>query len=345
MVNPSTFRDLVSGRKRGPGATLLRGLLRLVETPYSWAMRIRNHRYDRGHAKCHQVDVPVISVGNLSMGGTGKTPLVEWIARYFRQRGVRVSIVSRGYAANEEGRNDEALELRLALPDVPHLQNADRVTAALAAIEELETELILLDDGFQHRRLDRDLDIVLLDATEPFGFGHVFPRGTLREPLVSLARADVVVLSRSDMLENDARNEIRERVARLAPLAVWCEVRHAPRELVNARGESSPLDSIVGKRVAACCAIGNPTGFRHTLETLGAKVVAWREFPDHHAYTRDDVESLGTWAAEAEVVLCTRKDLVKLQVASIGGVPLWSVGVELQFSVGQDEFEVALAGV
>jgi tetraacyldisaccharide 4'-kinase len=345
MISPSTFRDLVSGRKRGPVAMLLRGLLRVCETPYSWAMRVRNRRYDRGQAESQLVDVPVVSVGNLTLGGTGKTPLVEWVARFFRQRGVRVSIVSRGYAAGEEGRNDEALELQLALPDVPHLQNANRVEAALAAIEELETELILLDDGFQHRRLNRDLDIVLLDATEPFGIEHVFPRGTLREPLAGLDRADVVVLSRADMLPSDARQTIRERVARLAPQAVWCEVRHAPRELVNARGESSSLDSVAGKRVAACCAIGNPAGFRHTIESLDADVIAWREFPDHHAYTRDDVESLAPWAAGAEAILCTRKDLVKLQVATVSGIPLWAVGVELQFSEGQSEFEAALAGV
>jgi tetraacyldisaccharide 4'-kinase len=122
-------------------------------------------------------------------------------------------------------------------------------------------------------------------------------------------------------------------------------VRHAPRELLNSRGESSSLESIAGKRVAACCAIGNPAGFRHTLETLDANVIAWREFPDHHAFTRDDVESLGPRAAGAEMILCTRKDLVKLQVTTIGGIPLWSVGVELQFSVGQSDFEAALAGV
>lgn len=345
MINPSKFREIVSGRKSGPVAMLLRGMLRVCETPYSWAMRVRNRRYDRGQAENHLVDVPVISVGNLTLGGTGKTPLVEWVARFFLQRDVRVSIVSRGYGASEEQQNDEALELQLALPDVPHLQNANRVAAALAAIEKFETELIILDDGFQHRRLDRDLDIVLLDATEPFGFEHVFPRGTLREPLSGLARADVAVLSRADMLGADERQIIRDRVARLAPRAVWCELQHAPCELVNAQGQSSPLDSIATKRVAACCGIGNPAGFRHTLEALDANIIAWREFPDHHAYTRDDVEWLAQWADGAGVILCTRKDLVKLQVASIGGVPLWSVGVELQFSSGQSEFEAALAGV
>jgi len=282
-------------------AACVRVGLRLAEFPYGWAMSLRNRRYDRGWAEIHQVDVPVICVGNLTLGGTGKTPMIEWLARYFCAKGVRVSIVSRGYGTAQGERNDEALELELALPDVPHLQNPHRVEAAQAAVEELETQLILLDDGFQHRRLARDLDIVLLDATEPFGFKHVFPRGTLREPLAGLARAQVVVLSRADMLDPAARKKIEERVAQLAPNSVWCEVVHKPNALLDANGKEQSLavsqpESPPAKRIAAFCGIGNPAGFRHTLKTLGCNVTAWREFPDHHSYTREDVESLKEWA-------------------------------------------------
>ncbi len=345
MISPSAFHELVSGRRRGLSATLLRGMLRLCETPYASAMRVRNHRYDRGLTETHRVDVPVVSIGNLTLGGTGKTPLVLWVARYFRQRGVRVSIVSRGYAAGDDGRNDEALELELAMPDVPHLQKANRVEAAQRAIEELKTELILLDDGFQHRRLERNLDIVLLDATEPFGFEHVFPRGTLREPATGLARADMVVLSRADMLSAETRQAVRERVSQLAPRAVWCEVQHTAQELVNAQGQTRSLESLAGKRVAAFCGIGNPAGFHHTLESLGAEVAVWREFPDHHGYTRADMKSLVRWAAGAELAVCTRKDLVKLGLTQIGAAPLWSIRVDLGFSIGQREFEASLEGV
>ncbi|MGA2798702.1 MAG: tetraacyldisaccharide 4'-kinase, partial [Thermoguttaceae bacterium] len=189
------FRDIVSGRRRGPGAAILRGGLRLAEVPYALAMTWRNRRYDQGKVKIHRAGVPVVSVGNITLGGTGKTPMVQWIARWFRNHNVRVAIISRGYRAEEGGRNDEARELEQKLPDVPHLQNPDRAAAAKIAIEELETQLIVMDDGFQHRRLARDLDIVLLDALEPFGFEHVFPCGTLREPLTGLRRADVVILS------------------------------------------------------------------------------------------------------------------------------------------------------
>jgi len=345
MLNPTTFRDLVSGRKRGPVATFLRSGLRLAEFPYRWVMARRNRRYDRAQAEIHRVDVPVISVGNLTLGGTGKTPLVEWLARYFRNQGVRVAIVSRGYGAEQGERNDEALELELALPDVPHLQNPNRVEAAQTAIGEFDAQLILLDDGFQHRRLARDLDIVLLDATEPFGYEHVFPRGTLREPLAGLARAQVVVLSRADMLDIEARQQIQQRVARLAPNSVWCEVVHKPSALLDANGNEQPLAASPPERIAAFCGIGNPTGFRHTLEALGCNITAWREFPDHHTYTHEDIESLSRWAANADQVLCTRKDLVKLGVTSLGNVPLYAVSVQLDFLTGRHLLEAALEEV
>ena len=150
----------------------------------------------------------VISVGNLTLGGTGKTPMVEWLARWFRSHDVRVAIVSRGYGAVDGGQNDEARELEEKLPDVPHLQDPNRAAAARVAIDELATQLIVLDDGFQHRRLGRDLDIILIDAVEPFGYDRVFPRGMLREPLSGLRRADVIGLTRADVVNETRRREI-----------------------------------------------------------------------------------------------------------------------------------------
>lgn len=347
MLSPSQFRDLVSGRRRGLGAALARAGLRLVETPYTWAVRGRNWRYDRGRAEIHRVAAPVVSVGNLTLGGTGKTPMVEWIARRLRAREIRVALVSRGYGSEGGARNDEALELEQKLPDVPHLQDPDRLRAAGVAIEELAAQLILLDDGFQHRRLARDLDIVLLDALEPDGFGHVFPRGTLREPWSGLARADVVALSRADMIDAAAREKLRARVARVAPGAVWLELEHRPRALVAADGREAELDALTGGRVAAFCGIGNPAGFRHTLETCGYDMAALREFPDHHDYSRDDIQSLAAWAADQDVaaVVCTHKDLVKIGLNRLGDRPLWAVAVGIAIRVGQSELEAKLGEI
>src|SRR5262245_12493692 len=156
-------------------------------------MRLRNWLYDRGWKRTHRAAVPVVSVGNLTVGGTGKTPCVEFVARWFRERDRRVAILSRGYGSTG-GANDEAMVLEENLPDVPHLQGADRVALAAAAVEELESEVLVLDDGFQHRRLARDLDLVLVDATNPWGHGAVLPRGLLREPASGLRRAGAVLL-------------------------------------------------------------------------------------------------------------------------------------------------------
>ena len=341
LLTPSSFRELVSGRTRGVGATLARGVLRAAETPYALAMRLRNRLYDAGRKEVVQVGVPVVSVGNLTLGGTGKTPFVAWLARWFREKGVRVTLVSRGYGAERGQQNDEARELEQKLPDVPHVQNPDRVAAARLAIEEFDCQLILLDDGFQHRRIARDLDIVLLDALEPFGFGHVFPRGTLREPLVGLRRAHVVGLSRADAVTPDQRAAIRERVKHCAPDALWIEVAHQPQSLLNAAGERQPLTALAGQKVAAFCGIGNPAGFRHTLAQCGVEIAAFREFPDHHAYSREDVESLAARACStvAAAVLCTHKDLVKLGVSTLGANPLYAVEIGLTFLSGQEEFE------
>ncbi len=344
MLRPNEFRELISGRRRGVGAAAMRGLLRAAEVPYTLAVNWRNRRYNARRAAVHHVSAPVISIGNLTLGGTGKTPMVKWLARWLCARGVRVVIVSRGYGATVGQQNDESLELAQALPNVPHVQNADRVAAARRAIEDFVCQLILLDDGFQHRRLARDLDIVLLDALEPFGHEHVFPRGTLREPLAGLRRADVVCLSRADTISALERNAIHRRVAKIAPDAVWCELAHTPSGLINAAGEAQPLDALAGRSVAAFCGIGNPDGFRHTLAAAGCEIAAWRAFSDHHAYMPADIAELDKLIADsnADFAVCTHKDLVKVRQTTLGGVPLWAIAIEMQFLCGQESLVQAL---
>ena len=289
--------------------------------------------------------MPVVSVGNLTLGGTGKTPLVAWIAQWFHNRNVPVAVISRGYNAPAGGQNDEARELAAKLPGVPHLQQADRVAAAARALREFPCQAIILDDAFQHRRIGRDLDIVLLDALEPFGFGHVFPRGTLREPLAGLRRADLIALSRADMLDANQREELRLQAARMAPQAAWIEVRtrRGPCSRPPAHGGRSA--SLQAGPVAAFCGVGNPAGFRHTLATCGYELAGFREFPDHHAYTAHDLETLAAWASrlQATTLLCTHKDLVKLNVARLGDAELWAVCIELEILAGQAFLEQRLA--
>ncbi len=339
-IDPDTFLRLIRGQTRGPAAALARLGLGLVSTVYGAGVSVRNAAYNRGWKRTHRVQVPVISVGNITLGGTGKTPMVEWLARWYRRRGVRVTLISRGYG-HAGGINDEGLVLEENLPDVPHLQDPDRVRLAEIAVAELETELIILDDGFQHRRLARDLDLVMLDALDPFGLRRLFPRGLLREPIGSLRRASAVILSRADLLEPGEREAIRGDVVRKAPLRPFIEARHAPLDLVDGEGESSPLEALAGKQVVAFCGIGNPQGFRRTLTPLCGAISELKVFPDHHLYTAADVGALASWASAsgADLVLTTQKDLVKLRTAMLGPVPLLAVRIGLEITEGLEALE------
>ncbi len=338
LSSAQKFHQIVSGQQRGLSASLLRAGLRCAAVPYACGVYLRNRRFDTKPTAVEKVGVPVISVGNLTLGGTGKTPFVEYLARWFRSQGVRVVLLSRGYGAEAGARNDEALELEQRLPDVPHVQMRNRVAGARLAIEEYNAELIILDDGFQHRRLARNLDIVLLDATVPFGYGHLFPRGLLREPISSLRRADVVVLSRRSLVDEAERHRIRERVAPWINQAIWLEVEHAPIALRDVRGEESAPSMLAGQRVAAFAGIGNPAAFQATLAALGTKVVGFREFPDHHSYGDEDVQRLSAWAYGLDVssVVCTHKDLVKVKTDELGPLPLWALQVGVRVTVGEE---------
>ena len=339
-IDADTFLRLIRGQTRGPAAGLARLGLGLGSAVYGLGAAARNTAYDRGWKRSQRAAVPVVSVGNITLGGTGKTPMVEWIARWYRRRGVRVTLISRGYG-HAGGINDEGLVLEENLPDVPHLQDPDRVKLASIATTELEAELIILDDGFQHRRLARDLDLVMLDALDPFGLGKLFPRGLMREPIRSLRRASAVVLSRADLLEPSQRELIRRRVQCTAPDLPFIEARHAPIDLIDGEGQTYPLDELAGKDVAAFCGIGNPEGFRRTLVPLCRCVVDLKVFPDHHPYGADDVRSLTDWAGRmgANLALTTQKDLVKLRTATLGPVPLRAVRIGLEIMDGLEVLE------
>ncbi len=342
-LDEAAFLRLVRCETRGAAAAAARLGLGGAAGLYRLGAGARNLAFDRGWKPSHRAGVPVISVGNLTLGGTGKTPMVEWIARWYRRRSVRVAILSRGYG-DAGGMNDEGRVLEENLPDVPHLQGADRVDLAGRAVEELESQVLVLDDGFQHRRLARDLDVVLLDALDPFGLGRIFPRGLLREPVGSLRRAGVVVLSRADLVAEAARAAIRARAEHAAGPVRWATARHAPLDLVDAGGASSPLSGLAGAKVAAFCGIGNPEGFRRTLAGLGVDLVGFRAFPDHHPYRAADVGDLAAWARSlgAELALTTQKDSVKLRASDLGPVPLRALRIGLELMDGAEALEAAL---
>ena len=341
------YLRLISGAARGPTPALERLALRAASLPYGLAVRLRNAAYRLGWLSSRRAGVPVVSVGNLTAGGTGKTPCVAYVARYYRRLDRRVAILSRGYGG-AGGRNDEALVLEEELPDVPHLQGADRVALAATAIEELESDVLVLDDGFQHRHLARDLDLVLVDATAPWGHGYLLPRGLLREPASALRRAGVILLTRCDQAPAEQRERLRQTIGCIAANVPVIETSHRPVELRNGDGAAAPLELLRERPVAAFCGIGNPEAFRRTLLDLGAEVTDFRVYPDHHDYTRADVVDLRRWAGSfpaGAIVVTTQKDLVKLRLSQLGDRPLWCLRIRLHVESGQDVLEDRLQSV
>lgn len=339
-MNEAYHRALVSGELRGLRPTILRLALRCLSVGYGAGARLRSLGFRWGWPTVEQVSVPVISLGNITTGGTGKTPFAAFIAEWFRQREVRVAFLSRGYGADPGAVNDEALVLNQLCPDVPHLQNPNRVESARIAIEELESQLLVLDDGFQHRRLHRDLDIVLIDATNPWGYNALLPRGLLREPLHALRRAGLIVITRVDAVSVATLQLIRQRLQRIRGTAECVEISFPARRLVNSNGQTIEWSALDQDRTAAFCGIGNPHAFRNLLSRNGLAISdpRFRAFADHHRYTREDVDALRSWADEmgSPVILTTQKDLVKLEIPALNRSPLWAVEIGTEIHAGQD---------
>jgi len=341
------FLEVISGGRQGVSAHLVRAGLTLASGAYALGIMARNLACDLRWLPVHQTGIPVISIGNITTGGTGKTPFAAWIAQWFRTRGVRVCLVSRGYGAEPGTPNDEALVLEQLCPDVPHLQNPDRVRSAQVAREELASQLVLLDDGFQHRRLARDLDIVLIDALNPFGYGHLLPRGLLREPRRALRRAQQLVVTRVDQADPTRLNELLAELQALHPDADLAQVAFPLRGLISAQGRRESLGRLRDQPVAAFCGIGNPGAFEASLAGTGARVVAFSAWADHQSYGRDEMARLEGWIREFRpaLVVTTQKDLVKIQAERIAGVPVWALEQGVEVISGQDQLEQKLAGV
>ena len=296
---------------------------------YGAVTRTRLSLYRRGTFQTTKLDRPVISIGNITTGGTGKTPLVEYVAKMIASEGKKVCILTRGY-----GRKDPHLQVIvsdgygvLASPseagDEPYLlatklagkaaviSSADRIAAGQEAIKDFGTEVFVLDDGFQHLRLARDLNIVCIDATNPWGGGRLLPYGRLRESLDGLARADCVVLTRCDQVESveALRDEVRELIGG-RPIF---ESRMRPVRVASLK--NGPETIAVPGRVGAFCAVGNPSSFFESLTRLGYELGLERAFTDHHVYTQSDVDALNQLAKQtgAHALITTAKDAVKLK--------------------------------
>ncbi|MCX5684937.1 MAG: tetraacyldisaccharide 4'-kinase [Planctomycetota bacterium] len=343
---------VVSGDRRGPAAALARCGLTVLAGLYRAAFALRDLWF-RLPGAARRASRPVVSIGNLTVGGTGKTPMVAYLARLVGEMGGRPVILSRGYGSADGRPNEEAIELSRLCPGVPHLQNPDRLAALSGWLAGNPCDVAILDDGFQHRRMARNLDIVLIDALQPFGFGHVLPRGLLREPPAALRRADMVVITRAELSTPEGVKLLKQTILAHArdgtPILV---ARHEPSSLLMADGSQREAATLRGRDIAAACGIGNPDAFRLTLEKAGAQVRLFDTFPDHHAYTTGDLDRLllTAEAAGLKTLVTTGKDFVKWQPLlagrrSLPPVEVAALEVALQVLEGEETLRREIAAL
>ncbi|UCD27753.1 MAG: tetraacyldisaccharide 4'-kinase [Planctomycetota bacterium] len=333
-MNPQTnttsaYMEIISGRRRGMLAMPIRCVLRILSWIYAGVIRVRNWYYDRWSLPIW-LNVPVISVGNITVGGTGKTPMAIWLCKQMLERGRKPAVLSRGYKASEHAGADELLVISRHCPEAVAVANPDRAAAGRLAIEEYGVKAAILDDGFQHRRLGRDLDIVLIDATRPFGFEYLLPRGLLREPIRNLKRAEVIVITRCNQADRETIKEIETRIRQINPEVPLFHAIHRPTVFTDLVGNE--VRPPIGRRVGCFAGIARPEALVNTLIDCSISLTDARWWPDHHVYTPADAELLGQWVNQVQLdcLVTTEKDAVKLTSLEVDWpVPVMALRVEI----------------
>lgn len=312
----------------------------LAEPVYRFFVNRRNFQYNIGARQQFVLPRPVISIGNLSTGGTGKTPVVAFVCRELLKAGHKPAVLMRGYKAEAGRKGDEQLELEGLLgASVPVIANPDRVAGAQKALDLFpDITVFVLDDGFQHRRVKRNFDLVLVSATQGLSGGHVLPRGMLREPPENIDRAHLVLLTRVDQVAPERLARVEAEVckhwhgSKITP-PLRCE--HKPTEVVGSGGELLSTEALANRRVFAVAGTAEPSAFEHTLRTLGAQVIGKQWFPDHHAYTPADWADVGRSARTlgADLVVTTGKDAVKVRDFGLpSGLEVLTLRIAVEFA-------------
>lgn len=314
---------------------------------YSIIIFIRNLFYDIRVFGVNRVNVPVISIGNITAGGTGKTPVIEYLVNYFKRKNIKVAVISRGYKRNTKGTlvvsdgssiiakpeqaGDEPYQIAVRFQEAVVIVDENRFRGAKLAVEKYKPEVILLDDSFQHRRIHRDLDIVLIDVTKPPHKEYMLPAGLRREPLSSLKRTNVLLFTRWE-------DEIKFDVSKYK-VPVTGKICFVPSRLVKFdNSEIINADELMNKSCTAFCGIGNPDSFGIILKGLGFKVTSIRIFPDHHYYSTKDLELIKKdFSSKAEIIVTTEKDYIRLTKYKdeLTGLPLYYLEISTRFIEGE----------
>ena len=370
--------DVILERRRGKRANVLRAFLAALSKVFAACVQIRLWCYEVRVLRHWTLGCLVVSVGNLTVGGTGKTPVVEKFARALAQRGRRVAILSRGYKSAKRpflerffGRitgldkqmpprvvsdgqsllldshqaGDEPYMLASNLKDVIVLVDKDRVKAGKYAIEKLNADTLVLDDGFQYLNLKSRLNLVLIDRTNPWGTGHMLPRGTLREPIRNLRRATYVFVTKCN---GSDIGPLRDEIRAINPKAEIIECSHRPRYLQDVfTGERKPLEALRGLDIAALSGIAAPEGFEESLAKLGANILHVERFADHHRYTQQEIINVinNSRKRATKAIITTEKDAVRFPLVERRDVPIYFMRVEIEIRRGANDFDDAVGRI
>lgn len=359
--------QMVQGERGGLIASALLAVLRSISVLYGLGVSVKLSLYRSGLLKRHKLPCKVISLGNVTVGGTGKTPTAQRLAAIIRDMGYKVVILNRGYRAGWKGdvgvvsdgkktymtvaeAGDEAYLLAKNLPGIPVIIGKDRAITGDYAVKRFGAEVIILDDGYQHWQLERDIDIVLIDTLNIFGNNFLLPRGTLREPLTNLSRAHAFLLTKVDQSTDNVRENLKDTLACYNKDAIVVESIHNPRCFIEVEEwykglnyKGVELEAVRHQSVVAFSAIGNPSSFEQTISDLGAKVLDAVRFTDHHNYTMAEMQCVMQKAVDkgACALITTEKDAVKIPsefIHSERPLPVYVLGIELQFRDGCEGF-------
>lgn len=365
MNGEELYKYIVSGNMDNSLGKVLRAGLDSLSKGYTWAVNRRNKNYDQNKG-VYRANLPVISVGNITAGGTGKTPMVRYICESLRQKDYKATVLSRGYRAKDNAKSqmisdrghilvepdvagDEAWLLAKVLPGTSVVIGRNRSQSARLVEEESDTDVIVLDDGFQHRALARDLDLLLIDATNPFGYEHCLPRGLLREPLEGLKRAHAFILTKVDQAKGGDLSATKKRLTEAFPHTPLAETVHQPKSLYRLEDwvegqHGQPVDAYKEEPVIAATGIGNPESFKATLQGIGYDVKGLLGFGDHHDFSNDDLVSMWKLAFTkgAKAIFITEKDAVKiaqLQALQDLPIPVYVLSIGIHFISGENEIK------
>jgi tetraacyldisaccharide 4'-kinase len=328
--------SLMTDKREGAIFFPFKFILYLASLIYGLAVLVRSILYKLHIFKTRKAPLKVISVGNITLGGTGKTPFTILLAKILEEDLKKnACVLIRGYGW------DEQEMLKRNLDDVPVLVGQDRFHTSNKAVKLYGSDTAILDDGFQHWELARDLDIVLIDSRNPFGNGHLFPRGVLRESKRSLERADIIALTKNNGM-NAGTDSIRKEISAINKSAIVLEAAHIPKYLYEGRARRIyDLSEVKAKRVILLSSIGDPSYFEDTVKGLGADVIEHIKFPDHHDYSKRDMEKVTARCDERhfDLVVTTEKDIVKLNRLGlfIGSYKVLTLAIEMQILSGKED--------